>query len=288
MAKALAKKTKTELAGTSEEKPSYLQNMEGDGRIKSDDNFGSDDVGQPLIKLLQGTSGENESHDLAKPGIFWHTGADQPLGKNLTFVIACRNRKMLLQAPMEDGQGILARSVDCITWDRVGKWEVTHKKYGKLVWEISTLDVKDSGLGEWGSTKPDQEPQSPPAATLFYDYLVIVLDEDGVPFEFGPAVLSLARSAIKMAKKGLNNKIQMHGDAGRPMQALIFEAKVIQEQGDEGPHYNMEFKQAGFANEALFNNAMEMSNAMKNFKVDGEEGADDKSAPAKEGSGDEF
>lgn len=282
----MAKKSVSKVSefGIEDEKPSYLTEMESEGPIKGADNFSSDDIGQPMIKIIQGSSQENETYDEAKPGIFWHTGADIPLGKEITFVVANRNKKILLQAPIEDGQGILARSQDAITWDRKGSWEINHKVFGKQTWTINDLDVKKSGLAEWGTAAPNWDGgESPPAATLFYDYLIIALDEDGKPFDFGPAVLSLARTQIARAKKGLNNKITMHAGNGRPMQALVFKAEVVKEGSGSDAYYNLQFHSNGFATEALFKNATELGALMENFTVKDEGSVmGDSEAPAAE------
>jgi hypothetical protein len=251
-------------------KPSYLAALEAKGPAKSRDNFDQSDVSVPRIKLLQGTSKEVEAYDSASPGRFWHTGLDMDLGPELKFIVCSRNKKMLLVAPLHDGQGTLARSDDGRTWDKTGSWEVSlDPKKPKVLtkWTIDTKDVATSKVTQWGSSDPDN-PDSPPAATLFYDYLVILPDH----LDIGPAVMSLARSQIKRAKKGLNDKIELHASAGRPMQSLIFKATPTTEQGVAGDYKNMQFVASGFASEELFNKAKELASVMQNFKVQDEAG----------------
>lgn len=212
------------------------------GGYKNEDNFGADDVVIPRIKLLQGTSDEITTYDDAKIGSFWHSGADINLGESFKFVVCDRRRKYLLMAPINDGQGILARAEDAKTWDRLGSWSVKHKgQKNPVTWEITDLDVEKSGLAGWGTSIPDDE-DSPPAATLFYDYLVILPDFP----DLGPSVMSLARTAIKPAKKDLNSKIKTHGDNGRPMQALLFEASSFDDSADGQDFKNWKFRGAGF------------------------------------------
>lgn len=244
--------------------PAFMQ-----GQDVGEDNFDQDDVVLPRIKLLQGISPEVEQFDEAKSGQFWHTGLDLPLGTEIEFVPADRRKKYLLSAPLADGQGILARSDDAKTWDRLGKWEVKLKNIKKpAVWEITTTDVEKSGVTKWGSSNPDDE-DSPPAATLFYDYLVFL---PAFP-ELGMAVISLARSAIRPVKKQLNSKIQMHKDSGRPMQGCVYVATSVEEQGPEGPFKNWSFRSGGFVqDEAIFTRCMEHRGALANFKIQDEDG----------------
>jgi len=275
----MATKKENEVAVV-DSKPSYLTAMEGKS-VNSVDNFDSTDVVIPRVKLLQGTSAECETFDNAKTGLFWHTGFDVPLGNELNFVVCSRKKKFMLVAPLEDGQGILARADDFKTWDRLGSWQVKLKDRKDLVtWTIDDLNVIKSGLDQWGTYDPDDE-NSPPAATLFYEYLVLLPDH----LEFGPAVLSITRSAVKKAKKGLNDKIQLHQNAGRPMQAIVFQAKSFTDKNTVNQDFkNWQFNGNGFASEALYNQAKELETALQNYKVQDEEAAamgdEDRPAPA--------
>jgi hypothetical protein len=267
------------------EKPAYLVALESKGRAVNQDNFDKSDLVVPKIKLLQGTSPEIEAFADAKPGIFWHTGFDMPLGNELLFTICSRNKKMLLVAPLHDGQGILARSEDCRTWNTTGSWEVSldpKNKKATALWTIDTLNVEDSDVAKWGSSNPEDK-DSPPAATLFYDYLILLPDHR----EVGPSVLSLARSQIKKAKKGLNDKIELHASAGRPMQALVFKATVVSEQGPAGPYYNYQFQQSGFADQSIYEEAKEMATVLRTFRVS-DEASDLDSSDRPKASSEEF
>lgn len=248
--------------------PAYLQNA---GPVHQEDNFDNSDVVIPRIKLLQGTSPELEAFDTAKNGLFWHTGFDMPLGNEIRFVAADRRKKFLLQAPLTDGQGILARADDAKTWNTTGKWQVKFKDRKQPVeWEITDLDVAKSGLTEWGTQFPDDK-DSPPAATLFYDYLVFLPDYP----DLGMAVISLARSSIRKAKKGLNDKISMMAQRGRPMQSLIFSAKSVDDSADGQNFKNWQFMSAGFVqDESLFNQLREYRGALSNIKI-AQEGEDE-------------
>jgi len=259
--------------------PDYLKG----GSYKNEDNFDSSDIVIPRIKLLQGLSTEvTETYPgIAKIGEFWHTGLDISLGSRIDFVIADRRKKYLLQAPIADGQGILARADDAKTWDRLGKWSIKIKNVkAPVLWEIHDLDVEKSGLANWGTSIPDDE-DSPPAATLFYDYLVFLPDR----LDLGPAVISLARSQVRKAKKGLNDKIKLHSDSGRPMQALVFSATSVDDAADGQDFKNWQFVSSGFLQDkAMFDMVCEYRGALARFKI-ADEGAVDEAAPTDDGSG---
>jgi hypothetical protein len=260
--------------------PAYLQDFTGN---VNEDNFDLDDVAIPRVKLLQGLSKEVETFDTARSGNFWHTGLDIDLGPEIQFIVADRRKKYLLAAPLADGQGILARADDAKTWNTLGKWEVKVKGVKQPVtWEITNLDVDKSGLTDWGTSVTGDE-DSPPAATLFYDYLIYLPDHP----DMGMAVLSLARSQIKPARKGLNDKIKMHGDNGRPMQSLIFKAKSIEETGEEGAYKNFSFQSGGYVTDkALFDQMREHRGALSNLKIKDEADTDQKDPEsADDGSG---
>lgn len=247
--------------------PDYLRKLKGN--VRSNDNFDSTDVTIPRVKLIQALSKEIENYNEAKPGTFWHTGMDLPLGTEFDFVVVSRRKKYLLVAPLEDGQGILARSDDFINWTPSrGKFEVKMKgRKTPVVWELKPT-VAESGLDKWGTFNPDDE-NSPPAATMFYEYLVLLLDH----LDLGPVVLSLTRSQIKKAKKGLNDKIQMHESAGRPMQSLRFTARVVREESQQGTYFNIQFVSAGFVPEEIFKQAYDMKDVLATYKVRNEEEA---------------
>ena len=274
----MTKETKTEVTEVKVHDPNavpaYLQS--GNHKV-TEDNFDASDVVLPRLKLLQSQSPEVKDYPEASLGNFWHTGADLNVGDTFDFVVVSRKKKYLLMAPMEDGQGVLARAEDAKTWDRTGTWTVKLDKRNTVTWEIKDTDVARSGLAEWGTSFPGDE-NSPPAATLFYEYLVILPSHP----ELGPVIMSLARSAIARAKKGLNDKIEMHKAAGRPLQALVFRARATTDKNDSGQDfYNWQFIGAGFADEATYRKAVELSTTLTDYRVQDEGGAAaEGSAPA--------
>ncbi len=278
MAKSTAVTTKDQ-ATDENQVPAYLL----DNNYANDDNFDQSDVVIPKIKLLQGLSGECEQFDNAKPGNFWHTGLDLDLGDEIEFIIADRNKKYLLAKPLNDGGDILARSDDAETWDKTGRWEVKLKGVKKpVIWEIDDTNVVKSGMADWGTSNPEDE-DSPPAATLFYDYLVYLPQHP----EVGMAVISLARAAIRQAKRGLNDKIQTHANNGRPVQSLKFVATSIDDRSDDGDFKNWHFRSGGFVQDKeMFDKMMEHKGALSRLKIQDEAATEsDEAAPADTGDG---
>lgn len=237
--------------------PSYLKEYKGEvSGLKSMD---SSDIVIPRIKLLQGTSQEVETYDNAKAGIYWHNMADEPIGSEFDFVVVADAKRYLLVAPINDSRGVLARCDDCVHWvPEQGEFQIKLKNIkNPVTWKLAPT-LEESGLHKWGTSNPDDE-DSPPAATLFYQYLVVLPDFP----HLSPVMLSLTRSQIKAAKRQLNSKIKMQTDAGVPMQALKFKATVVTETGEEGDYYNYQFRSAGFVDEKTFNYASDLAGKFK-------------------------
>lgn len=272
------KETETTDVATTDDMPKYLRDVQGQG-LRNDDNFDSSDVVVPRVKLLQALSDEVEAFDHAKAGNFWHTGFDTDLGPEIDFVVCARKKKYMLVAPLEDGQGILARADDGTTWDSTGSWQVKMKGVKHPIeWTISDRNVSKSGLLAWGTSNPD-DPNSPPAATLFYEYLVLLPEH----LDLGPCVISLTRSQIRRAKKGLNDKIRLHESQGRPMQALVFRAVSFNDKNADGNDFkNWQFRGNGFTPEELYRRARELKDLLKDYRVADEEvaAAGDESSPS--------
>lgn len=249
---------KTEIATTSTETvPAYLESQ-GAGGAVLDDNFGAEDMILPRVTLLQGTSDATKQFPNAQPGMFWHTGMDREIDP-MRFVICQRRKRVALLAPPEDGRRVLARADDATKWDTLGSWDVVvDRKTGRSVkWTIDTLDVNASGLLRWGTSDPDFR-SSPPAATMFYDYVCMFPEQPLL----GMALMSLSRSALKRAKQGLNDKIALQASNGRPMQSLVFQASATMDKGELGDFFNWRFTSAGFAPEEIYKRAMAASNVM--------------------------
>ena len=185
------KVTKTE--GGALAAPSFMD----EDRRKGTESLGNEAVEVPRVKFLQATSSEVQDYDEAEPGQFWHDVTNEPLGEELLVVPVWVDRRFLLWRPLDDGGGILARAADGRHWQpSSGEFLVKLKGVKKPVTWTLAPTVAESGLGEWGSSNPEDE-DSPPAATLTYTYVCVMPDRP----ELGPMVFSLSVSSAKVAKK---------------------------------------------------------------------------------------
>lgn len=166
-----------------------------------DADWGSIDPRQrmlPRIKLLQATSPECVDYPgHAKAGEFWHTTLTESLGSEILGVPIMRRQSYNLWAPRSPGEdrGILARARDYIHWDPPdGVFQVRFPMNPKTyVWKTART-VKESGLAEFGSSRPD-DPDSPPAATLTFEVLWYLPDYETL------ALTLNTRSGVKEARQ---------------------------------------------------------------------------------------
>jgi len=265
VAKAPVKQDKTNVAtlDDSAQVPDYLRdNQQGSGLQGLD----MSDFLVPRIKLLQAISPEVTEFENAKAGDFWLTVADMPLGNVLDFIPISNRKRYLLMAQMgQTPKGIMARADDGIHWvPPNGSWDVTIKgRRGTVKWETKPT-VRESGLGEFGSQDPEN-PDSNPAATLFYEYLVYLPDFP----EQSPVLLSLARSQAKKARE-LNGKIEF---AKKPMQSLRFRMGVVVDTGAEGDYNNYSFVRNGWATHEQFEGCQQLAERFKDYRAADEETA---------------
>jgi hypothetical protein len=218
--------------------PDYLKNERG---IELE-NIGNEDLATPLLLLLQALSPQVEE-SLGRAGEFFHSGAEVVLGSSITITPVFVTKAYTLWRPRPEG-GVLARSFDGKNWDQTGEWEVKIKGVEKPVkWSIKTLDVKESGLAEWGSSNPADK-DSKPAATLSYNIAVLI----GGHFNLGPAVLQLQRSQIKPAKKLLGRFKVLTV----PYYSLSIPLDQFKDSSNDGPFFNVRFGKFGWLNEDAF------------------------------------
>ncbi len=254
--------------------PSYLQDFKGGSGLQGLD---SNDFIIPRIKLLQAISEEVENFEEAKAGNFWLNVLDVPLGSELDFGVCGNKKRYLLLPPMGDTRGILARADDAVHWSPPnGEWQVKLKGVKNAVTWKTAPTVRESGLAEFGSSNPD-DPESTPAATLFYEFLVYLPQHP----ELSPALMSLARSQAKKAKD-LNGKIEFRR---APMQSQAFRANVIKDSSPEGDFFNYQFVANGFVDEETFNGCKAITNKFQNYKGADEEGVAREGAPTGEAAG---
>lgn len=172
--------------------------------MRSDVDMGKEAITQadmdiPRLKLMQGTSKELTLYDELRPGHFFHTASEMSFDEPFRVVPIYFDRQYILWRPLENGGGIIARAADGVNWSpSSGEFEVTlDRKDGgaKVKWRL-TPTVQGSGLANWGTMNPDN-PQSPPAATLMYNFVLAFPDYP----DLMPAVLTFQRSSIRVGRK---------------------------------------------------------------------------------------
>jgi hypothetical protein len=221
--------------------PAYLQNK---ARSVSIGNTDQSDLIMPRVKLLQAVSPEINEHNDAKQGHFWHSLAEVDLGETLEIIPILVRKSLVLWAPRGDDRGVLARSNDCINWDRPDEtFEVKIKgSPQKQKWRIGN-SVRESGLTEFGSSI-DGDPNSQPAAALTYSILSYLPAYPDMPL----AILLNTRSSVKSAKM-LISKIEM---ANMDQFALKFTVTPRVDKGAEGDYFNYAYTRSGFATEEQY------------------------------------
>ena len=258
--------------------PAYLQ---GHAPAKLEGIEASDLV-LPRLKLLQAISPEVEQYDEARAGNFWHNVLGISLGPQFDFIVATFRKKYLLMAPLGSAKPVLARAEDGVNWTPANEsFKVKLKGVKEEQTWTTTPTVRESGLAEYGSSIAG-DPDSKPAAVLIYEFLVYLPEHP----ELSPVVMSLARSQIRKGKD-LLSKITFRQ---QPLNAMRFQATVIEETGDEGLYKNYQFASNGFATEAEFNRVKGLAEQFGTYKVADEEGvagdvepsSGEKAAPSKE------
>ncbi len=165
-------------------------------------NIGNDDIVIPRLKLMQGLSPELQEFDGLRIGNFFHPAAEFIFDAPFKAVPLYYDKRYILWQPRDMGGGILARADDGVHWTPArGKFDVKlDKKDGgaNVTWDLGDGTVAGSGLANWGTMNP-AERDSPPAATLTYNFLLAFPDEP----DLMPAIFSFQRTAIKEGRKFL-------------------------------------------------------------------------------------
>ena len=182
-------------AETHDQLPAFMQNDVDLGK----ENITQADMDMPRLKLIQGTSKELQLYDDLRPGHFFHTASESIFDEAFRVVPIYFDRQYILWRPLEDGGGILARAPDGVHWQpSAGTFDVKlDRKDGgnKVSWKLGPT-VQQSGLANWGTMNPENN-NSPPAATLMYNFLLAFPDHP----DLMPAVLTFQRASIKIGRK---------------------------------------------------------------------------------------
>jgi len=195
------------------------------------ENIGQSDLEIPRLKLIQGLSKELQLYDDLKAGNFFHTASETIFDEPFRVVPIFFDRRYILWRPLENGGGILARADDGINWSPAGtEFEVTlDRKDGghKVKWRTAKT-VAESGLANWGTMNP-ADPNSPPAATLMYNFLLAFPDQP----DLLPAVLTFQRSSIKMGRKFMTKLKTVR----QPLFGSVFELSATDDHNSANQGY---------------------------------------------------
>lgn len=229
----IAKRATEEMA---EVVPEFMRKYAGAGT----EALKADDVEVPRIKLLQALSPELDEFNEAEKGTFWHAMADAALGESIRIVPVWTDVSYILWRPREMGGGILARAADGVHWSPAqGEFQVNLKNVkNAITWKLANT-VAASGLGEWGSMNPE-DTNSPPAATRMYNVVCVMPD---LPVELSPAVVTLQRSAIGVARKFMG-KLKI---SNAPSFGQYYTMEAVEDSNSNNEKfYNYKFTKAGF------------------------------------------
>lgn len=228
-------KAPTGALAAQESLPAWMRGKAGQGV----ESLSSQDVEIPRLQLLQALSPQVQEADF-KQGEFFHTVAEESLGKEVDLTIVYVNKTYILWRPRKSGGGILARSMDGIHWvPGDGKFDVTLDNKKQVTWNTKPT-VAASGLAEWGTQDPG-DPSSPPAATAMYNLVVMIPNHP----EYSPCVITLQRSAIKVARR-LMGKLKI---SQAPSFGLRFRMQSVKDSSQEGEFWNYKFTGIGLVEE---------------------------------------
>lgn len=231
--------------------PDYMQGKQGAGT----ENLDLGDMEVPRLKLIQAISPEVQEFNNLKPGEFWHTLAEQSLGREVRITPIYIDKRYILWRPRKAGGGILARADDGVNWNppnatfditlpetkKTVQWRTSGDVIDPTTGKVTARDVPTvdaSGLANWGSYDPSN-PNSQPAATLMYNFVVALPDYP----ELGFAQLTLQRGSVTVAKN-LLGKIRINK---APSYGRIFRMSSTDDQNSAGDDFkNFKFVADGF------------------------------------------
>jgi len=239
--------------------PDYLKGNERTGL----EALGAGDYKVPRVVMLQALNPECRAFPgKAIPGNFWHTGANISLGNKFKMIAAIASKKVILFKPRWEGGGILAISNDAVKWDSGGNKSFTVKpvdRSEKTVVYNTGRDVASSGLAKWGSSNPEVE-NSPPAATLIYEYLIYLPDYPNL----SPCLMGMSKTALPEAK-ALNTSYMM---LKRPMSSVFVEITAKEVTENNNTWYVPTGRSIGFALPNVYSMVDNMGKQYANYQAD--------------------
>lgn len=241
--------------GSSAGLPAFMRGDVGAGK----ENMTREDMDTPRLKLMQGLSPELTEYNDLRAGMFFHPAAEEILGESFVAVPIYFERQYILWRPRDSGGGIIARAADGVHWSPdSGAIEVQlDKKDGgaKVVWKLAKT-VQQSGLANWG-TMDLGDPNSPPAATLMYNF---VLAFPELP-DLMPAVFTFQRSTVKKGRQFIT-KLKTNRT---PLYGLRFRFTSVDDHNGRGNEFkSVQVASAGLVeDEAMYRAYKEAHESMK-------------------------
>lgn len=237
--------------------PDYLKDSTTSGM----EELGGSDFKIPRIKLVQALTPEVRAYPgVAIPGEFWHTAANVSLGNDVNIVVAHASKRVILFRPRESGGGILAFSPDAKNWISGAntKHEVTIKGRKDKVVYSTGKDVASSKLLDWGSSNPD-DPNSPPAAILIYEYLCYLPDKPNL----SPCVLGVYKTGVGNAKNFNTSMLMLR----KPIASVMVNLSSIEETKGSDTWFVPVMKPNGYVSETIYKTAKSMADNYKEYQA---------------------
>jgi len=267
--------------------PAFLQGVKREDKT----NLDTRDLTIPRIKVAQDQSNEVKNGDVPRGALFLNVTGEvlAEFGKPLRVIPIVVSKEYILWRDQQDnGGGLLARAKAVVEggkvrykWDKPGQTFTTKIK-GLVPASWTTKEYIDQdGLDQWG-TQISGDADSPPAASVHYNYLVMLPDLGNMLVAF-----SLSKSQVKRAKD-LNAMLEM---SQLPVYARIIRTTIEPEKNDAGQEFfNVRFKPAGVVQDEdlyKFAKAQHEYYAAQGFVVD-QENHDGEAAGGKSSGGGKF
>lgn len=242
MTTEIAKLDNAAIALAGEALPDFLVGVKREDKS----NLDQSDIVVPRIKIAQDGNPEVKSGDIPKGALFINVTGEivAKFAEPLIFVPIFQAKEYILWRDQQDqGGGMLARAQPVNVDGKIRyKWNKPNTKFETKVkgvlpttW-VTKEYIDEDGLDQWG-TQIAGNPDSPPAATVHYNY-VVMLPQFGNTF----AAFSLSKSQTKRAKD-LNSMLEM---SQLPIYARVIRVATEPEKNDAGQEFfNVRFKPFG-------------------------------------------
>ena len=203
-------------------------------------NIGADDITLARLKLLQGMSPETRPEGGGHPqGQWFQTTAARTMGTELIVIPLNVRRTVELWDDRDSGNGVLARSLDGVHWDKPHHKFQIRNRNGKIITVDTKGSVQASGLTEFGTSDPEN-PRSAPIASVTYRYSLYLEDYRAL----GTSMLIVSRTATVAAKQ-LNDRVNARTVGGTPFFAQRFALRVGRMKAGRNEWYVPQFENAG-------------------------------------------